>query len=402
MSGRLVVGRTLARLAVAAVVPVILAVPAPGAAQTGVDVREAIHFATHGGIPLLLDAYVPPGEGPFPAVVVIPGGKWVDIDRTKHADVPTYFAEHGIAAFAVDYRPALDAPFPAAVEDVTAAVRWVRRHAREFGVNPAQLGAVGVSSGGHLAALVAARGSGPLDTGSRVDLVASWSGPMDLRTLVNADNDELRSAVRTFLGCSASEPCGRLARRASPITYVDPSDPPMVLVNGSEEIIPVAQAESMAAALTGSGVQSAVTIAQGGHGAGYGGGTKILDQVIPTVQAWLAGRDVPATSPSPGAPDGDEGGKGGGAPAPSASPVAPSVPPEAGTKPGGGANAPRGPRSAAGDASSGPLLVAVTMVAILAAIALAAVITLQRRRLVPSPPRPAEGSVATSSSAEGA
>jgi acetyl esterase/lipase len=265
-------------------------------AQPRTEVTSGIRYATHGGVRLLLDAYLPAGRGPHPAVIVIPGGRWVEIDRTKHSDVPAYFAERGIAAFAIDYRSATESPFPAAVIDVAAAVRWVRTHAGEFDVDPAKVGAVGVSSGGHLAALVAARGTGALDRGSRVAVVASWSGMMDLRPLVDAEDDELREAVRTFLGCTASERCARVASTASPIVHVDPSDPPMVLVNGSEEIVPVSQAESMAAALEAAGTDGHVSIAQGGHGAGYGGGTKILDQVFPFVAAWLSGEEAPSSA----------------------------------------------------------------------------------------------------------
>jgi acetyl esterase len=276
-------------------------------AQSGVEVTVGIRYATHGGVPLLMDAYLPAGRGPHPAVIVIPGGRWVEIDRTKHSDVPAYFAERGIAAFAIDYRSALDSPFPAAVSDVAAAVRWVRAHAEEYDVDPAKIGAIGVSSGGHLAALVASRGTGALDMGSRLAVVASWSGMMDLRPLVDTEDDELREAVRTFLGCTATEPCARVASAASPIVHVDPSDPPMVLVNGSEEIVPVSQAESMGAGLEAAGIDGHVTIAQGGHGAGYGGGAKILDQVFPFIRAWLTGEDPPASpAPSAAEPSGTE------------------------------------------------------------------------------------------------
>jgi acetyl esterase/lipase len=275
-------------------------------AQSGVEVTSGVRYAAHGGVPLLLDAYLPAGRGLHPAVIVIPGGRWVEIDRTKHSDVPAYFAERGVAAFAIDYRSALDSPFPAAVSDVAAAVRWVRAHAEEYDVDPAKIGAIGVSSGGHLAALVASRGTGALDRGSRLAVVASWSGMMDLRPLVDAEDEELREAVRTFLGCTATEPCTRVASAASPIVHVEPSDPPMVLVNGSEEIVPVAQAESMGTALEAAGVDGHVTIAQGGHGAGYGGGTKILDQVFPFIAAWLNGEDPPSPAPSAAEPSGTE------------------------------------------------------------------------------------------------
>jgi acetyl esterase/lipase len=372
----------LARTVPSTVLVALLAIPGRSAAQTEVRVESDVLYATHGGISLLLDAYVPAGGGPFPAVIVIPGGQWVDIDKTKHADVPSYFAEHGIAAFSIDYRSALEFPYPAAVEDVSAAIRWVRAHAADFEVNPSELGTVGVSAGGHLAALVAAMGTGPLDQGDRVSVVASWSGMMDLPPLVDSADDGMQSAVRTFLGCSDGEPCEDLAREASPITYVDATDPPMLLVNGSEEVVPVDQAESMASALNDVGVESHVRIAQGGHGAGYGGGRKILDEVLPFVQAWIVGQAAPSAVPS-SAPQGDpepgagEGGKGGlaPAPAPSVSPVAPSA--------GSGKGVPGRALTevAAGDRSVGAVVVAIAMVALLVVIAQQFVISRLRRRV---------------------
>jgi BD-FAE protein len=147
--------------------------------------------------------------------------------------------------------------------------------------------------------LIGARGTGPTDQGARVDLVVSFSGPMDLRPLVNTDDPELREAVRDFLGC-ASGPCPD-ASEASPITHVDPTDPPMALINGNDEIIPVDQAQGMARALQDAGVQSKVWIVQGGHGAGYGGGDKVLDLIIPYVEAWVEGRQAPTPAEGVGA-----------------------------------------------------------------------------------------------------
>ncbi len=368
-------------------VQVALAAPVPSLAQGSVQVRSDIPFATHGGIELLLDAYVPAGEGPFPAVVVIPGGRWANIDRTKHADVPAYFAEHGVAAFAIDYRSALEFPYPAAVDDVTAGIRWVRGHAAEFDVDATRLGAIGVSAGGHLAALVGSMGSGPTDRGARVRVVASWSGPMDLASLVDSEDEELRGAVRGFLGCSDSEPCEEVARAASPITYVDPTDPSMVLINSDEEIIPVAQATGMAAALTEAGVENDVRIVTGGHGAGYGGGNKVLDLVIPFVRAWLDGR------PAPEQPEGEVGaedaatGKGGDGTAAAVPSAIPSGEPA--SNPGASATAVR-------TGTTSAVVVAIALVAsVLVAVQLFVIARLRRRVADLSGPRSSPGTEGT-------
>lgn len=299
----------------------------PAIAQSRARIHSDVLYATQSGIQLRLDVYSPPGEGPFPAVVVIPGGQWSELDKEKRADVPAYFAAHGIAAFAIEYRSAREFPYPAAIEDVRTAVRWVRAHAPEYDVDPSHLGAIGVSAGGHLAALVGTMGRGPLDQGARVSVVASWSGPMDLRSLISDSADpRIREPVRAFLGCSNSDSCASVARDASPITYVDPTDPPMMIVNSDVEVVPLDQAEAMTAALDEAGVDNRFLLALGGHGAGYGGGNKVLDRVIPFIAAWIEGRSVPAANETGGPVDGEraEEPKPGAEPAPdSSSPITP-------------------------------------------------------------------------------
>jgi acetyl esterase/lipase len=285
---------------VGALVAIFAVMPVAGA-QSGVDVRVAIPYATHAGVELLLDAYLPAGDGPFPAVVVIPGGRWQRIDRGRHSDVPQYFAERGVAAFAIDYRSSFQYPYPAAVEDVTAAVDWVRAHAADYHVDPAQLGAMGVSAGGHLAALVAAMESGD----DRLNVVASFSGPMDLVPLLEAEDTEVRDAVHTFLGCSSGAACEETAREASPITYVDPADPPMLLVNSKSESIPTDQPTAMWSSLRDADVPAIAYLVEGGHGAGYGGSWKVMDRVFPYVQAWLTGAEVPTLPGENGFADGE-------------------------------------------------------------------------------------------------
>lgn len=314
----------LARTGVVAAlaIPALLVV-GPAWGQGDIRIDRDVEYAVHGGIPLHLDVYRPPGDGPFPALVVIPGGRWAYIDRAKHADVPTYFAQHGIVAVAIEYRSALEFPYPAAVEDVTSAIEWVRVHAADYEIDSTQLGTAGVSAGGHLAALVAALGSGPTDRGTRVNVVASWSGPMNLEPLLASPDADTQEAVQRFLGCFDGDSCTRLAREASPINHVDATDPPMVLVNAFEETIPADQAKSMSEALSEAGVESDLRLVQGNHGAGYGGGTKVLDLVIPYIQAWLGGRPAPSSAPGSGAAgEGSGAGKGSDGEAASASPSA--------------------------------------------------------------------------------
>jgi acetyl esterase len=224
--------------------------PADPATAQMATVRRDVRYAEHDGVPLLLDAWLPAGPGPHAAVVVVHGGRFRTGDKslTPAEDL----AEAGYAAFSVNYRLAPEHPFPAALEDLRSAVRWIRDHADEYDVDPDVIWAMGASAGGHLAALLATVGEGPLDRGSRVAAAVSLSGPMDMPRWLQGGS----SVVTDFLGCTdlADPACLETAHEASPVAHVDPTDPPMFLANGTDEIIAVWHATTMADALQREGV----------------------------------------------------------------------------------------------------------------------------------------------------
>jgi len=224
-------------------------------------VELGITYAWPGGVPLKLDAYLPGSPGPYPGVILIHGGGFRDGDRGWEGYLATPLVDAGFAAFSIDYRLAPEFPFPAAVDDVLAAVAWVRAHAAEYGVDPTAIGAIGESAGGHLAAMLAVLGRGSLDTGSRIAAAVSWSGPMDLNAFVRDIGDVVspakgltfRDLVEQFLACRGFS-CARLFRKASPVSFVDPSDAPMLLVNSVKEFTLFAEAKEMADELRRAGV----------------------------------------------------------------------------------------------------------------------------------------------------
>jgi acetyl esterase/lipase len=237
-------------------------------------VELGIMYASPGGVPLKLDAYLPGSPGPHQGVILIHGGAFRFGEREWERYLATTLLDAGFAAFSIDYRLAPEFPFPAAVDDVLAAVAWVRAHAAEYEVDPRGIGAIGESAGGHLAAMLAVLGRDSLDMGSRIAAAVSWSGPMDLHALVRDAGDVVTGGltirddvVEQFLGCRGVS-CARLFRKASPVTFVDPSDAPMLLVNSVEEFIPIAQAREMAAELRGAGVSVQVIEMPGDKHAG--------------------------------------------------------------------------------------------------------------------------------------
>src|SRR2546428_4160110 len=166
-----VVIRRLCALALCVATTVLAGSPAASSqSPPPVRVDSGIQYANPKGQPQLLDAYVPAGHGPFPTVILVHGGGWEYGDRSNMADIAKYLAVHGFVAFTIDYRLAnpkrVYNPYPAAVEDVQTAIRWVRQHAADYGADPARLGLLGSSAGAHLLSLVGMVGKGPLRWGT--------------------------------------------------------------------------------------------------------------------------------------------------------------------------------------------------------------------------------------------
>jgi acetyl esterase len=236
--------------------------PLPVAAQPAVEIRRDIEYGSANGKRLLLDAYLPAGagaEGRRPAVVMIHGGGWRVGDKGSWRPEAERLAGRGWVAFSINYRLDEPAVFPAEIDDARAAVRWARSHAGEYGVDPARIGAIGESAGGHLTAMLATLGSGALDDGARIRVGAAWSPPTDLTALAGS-----RGAgwIGPLLGCNQQTCPDRLAQ-ASPVTHVDRSDAPLYLIHSTEELVPLSQAEAMAAKLQAAGVDHRLDVLPG-------------------------------------------------------------------------------------------------------------------------------------------
>lgn len=120
-----------------------------------------VEYRREGGKPLLARLYRPRGAGPFPGVVEVHGGAWTLNDRTTNAPIDLPLAQSGVVVLAVDFRMPPEARYPTSICDVNYAVRWLKHHARDFGVRPDQVGGLGTSSGGHQIALSALRPRDP-------------------------------------------------------------------------------------------------------------------------------------------------------------------------------------------------------------------------------------------------
>lgn len=212
--------------------------------------------------PLRLDVYRPEGDGPHPLLIHVHGGAWVK--GTKRlggpvADYPAVLAQlaaKGFVVASIEYRLDGEAPFPAAIHDVKAAIRFLRRHADEYGLDPARVGIFGESAGGQLSALAATScgvaafdppwDNAPDAPSDCVQAAAPWYGVYDFATIpVPAGN----TGPGPYLGCPERLCPVETLNFASPRTYLDASDPPLLLIHGTaDKLVAVSQTHEFEAA----------------------------------------------------------------------------------------------------------------------------------------------------------
>lgn len=246
----------------------------PAAVPEGTKAFRDVKYGPHDERNLL-DVYVPTdAKGPLPLVIWIHGGGWRN--GAKGNGGPAIgLLKQGFAVASINYRLSGHAPFPAQIEDCKAAVRHLRAHAREYGVDPERFGVWGSSAGGHLTALVGTSGDvkslegevgDDRGTSSRVQAVCDWYGPTDLLQM-GGSHDNADSPESLLIGGAIQENKEKVAR-ANPITYVSADDPPFLIMHGtSDPVVRYNQSELLAAALKQAGVACTLVPLDGaGHG----------------------------------------------------------------------------------------------------------------------------------------
>jgi acetyl esterase/lipase len=213
---------------------------------------------------------------PMPVIVFLHGGGWFEGHPNRGLAPLAHFAERGYLCAAVEYRLSGEAKFPAQIEDVKEAVRFLRAKAAEFHLDPERIGVWGQSAGGHLAALAGTTGGvkelegagGWQKFSSRVQAVIDWNGPVDFLEPVQAKHWAGRNdrAVVGLLG-GAPEADREKALRATPAAYATKDDPPFLIVHGdADEVVLISQSESLYQALRRAGVDATFSVVKGaGH-----------------------------------------------------------------------------------------------------------------------------------------
>lgn len=238
-------------------------------------VKDLIYADCCGRV-LRLDLHLPePASQSLPVIVRIFGGGWYQACQ----DAPPWLTEHGFAVASIDYRLSGEAIAPANIHDCKAAVRWLRANAKAYRLDPNRIGAFGHSAGGHLAALLGlSQGVAELEGhggnegwSSAVQAVCDCCGPSDLTRIAKPEVRQRFAAVyqatARYLGRPVEERL-ELARLISPLTYVSPSAPPMLICHGSgDTVVAVEESEILAEALKKVGADVTLRVLNGaGHG----------------------------------------------------------------------------------------------------------------------------------------
>ena len=208
------------------------------AGQQSPDFGDVI-YARVNNTDLKLDIYLPQNSTNPPLIVQVHGGAWRF--GTKQSGVPLALVEQGYALASLDFRQSTDAPFPAMIHDIKAAIRFLRANAARYGFTAEKIAITGASSGAHLAQVVGVSNGHPIlegnvgnhpDTSSDVQAIVSYFGASDLTTILSQSTPfglEVRTPALELLLGSLPEQNPALAKLASPVSLVNDDAPPIFI-----------------------------------------------------------------------------------------------------------------------------------------------------------------------------
>jgi acetyl esterase/lipase len=242
--------------------------------QTG-GVQRDVTYCNAGGVDLKMDVYLPragtTGSGPAPAVLYAHGGGWYSGDKSEVALLAPGLLSSGYVVASVNYRLAPQNVWPAQIEDVKCAIRYLKAKATLYNLDPARIGLWGASAGGHLVALAGlaepdagleGKGGYP-EQSSSVQAVVDMFGPTNFTVKPDPDSSPL---IEGLLGEKISQ-AGELLKQASPITYVTKDAPPFLILHGDKDlVVPFSQSQELYDRLKAAGVPATlVTVKNAGH-----------------------------------------------------------------------------------------------------------------------------------------
>lgn len=271
------------------------------------SVQSNVVYAMYSGTALLMDVHQPPpGTANGFGIIHVSGSGWTaplslsaaELKRNSQSlQYAKPLAAAGYTVFVVNHRSLPRFRYPAAVEDVQRAVRFIRKNAAQFGINPTKIGASGGSSGGHLVSMLGTLdGKGnpndpdPVERESaKVQCVVARAAPTNFFTMSNAGLAFLGMRVPAGKPAEISQTLEyRTYREASPFFHITPDDPPFLLVHGDkDESVPFTQSVEMEKALKAAGVPVKLLRVEGAaHGPTFPGAKNPPDYIGEMI-AWF-------------------------------------------------------------------------------------------------------------------
>ncbi len=255
-------------------------------------------------VDLKMDILRPRPQRPLPAVVFVTGGGFISCNRSGHLQVRMRMAQEGFAVASIDYRTAPNSHLPDPIIDTKAAIRYLRKNAARFGIDPGRIGIMGTSAGGYLSCFAGVTGhSGLFDAGANLDVsskvacVVDIYGVTDLSRMAEGYSEKTAQAYDSPSACQAlwlngCTVCGGIdasvrdrpeeVQKYNPANYVDEHTPPFLLMQGSKDtLVSPVETEIMFEALRACGIESERYLVEGaGHGGDYWVQKEVLDVMM--------------------------------------------------------------------------------------------------------------------------
>lgn len=236
---------------------------AGSAAGEGTVFAQAnVPYGQAGANALRLDLCVPSGPGPFAGVILVHGGGWAGGDKEKDPrPLLAPLTNAGFAWFSINYRLAPRYRYPACLDDVYTAIRWVKAHAAEYGGDPARIALLGHSAGGHLVCFQALAAAGD----ARVQAVVGCAPVTDLIE-DSLHRGGLSVSLQHLFGLPGdlTGQVRPILAAASPINRVAPGAPPFLLIQGdADRTVPLYQTLAFEAKLASAGVPCRLIVIKG-------------------------------------------------------------------------------------------------------------------------------------------
>jgi acetyl esterase/lipase len=284
--------------------------------------KEDVIYGRKYGTALTMDVFTPSKDAKGVGVIFVVSGGFFSSHEAINSAFVRPLLDRGFTVFAVVHGSQPRYTVPEIIQDMNRAVRFIRHHARDYGIDPDRIGIYGGSAGGHLSMMLGTAGDkgdpgakDPVDReSSRVQAVACFFPPTDFldfgqpgKEMIHPtdhqrpfraafDHRELDKESNLWVPITDNQRLREIARQISPITFVTPDDPPTLIIHGdADTVVPLQQSELIAEKLKKAGVETTLVVRKGaGHG--WSG----LDKDLIQFADWFDGHlKKPKPTPTP-------------------------------------------------------------------------------------------------------